>query len=367
MRQPGSSMKSYALLGMMVALALTACARLQPFNPFHARLHPPLPSFILGADISWLPEQEAAGATFWDNGKQEDLFQILKNRHFNYIRLRVFVNPKATGGYAARKSEAFCDLEHLKAMAKRVRAAGMGFLLDFHFGDTWTSPGHQAKPLAWENYNFEQLQQAVHDHAHAVTLALKAQGTPPDMVEIGNEVSDGMLFPDGKRPNWGKFAAFVKAGIAGVKEVDPDILIVMHHHLGRDNARVRDWVDRLQANGVKFDVIGLSCYEQANEGDWKNNFNDLAQRYPDKRILAAEYSAHAREVNDLIHAVPNRRAMGTFIWEPTLHRAAFFNHNGVFPPENSKTNNGGRQMGGRYETNDRIKLYDALAKQYAIR
>ena len=118
--------------------------------------------FILGADISWVPEDESDGAEYFDHSVKKDIFEILKEYKFNYVRLRLFVNPASTNGYARRRAEAFCDLEHTKAMAKRAKAAGMGILLDVHYGDTWTSPGHQDKPVAWKDFNFEQLTQAVH-------------------------------------------------------------------------------------------------------------------------------------------------------------------------------------------------------------
>jgi len=117
--------------------------------------------FILGAEVSWAPEDEVEGAEYFDHGVKKDIFEILKEYKFNYIRLRLFVNPSSTNGYARRRAEAFCDLEHVKALAKCAKAAGMGLLLDIHYGDTWTSPGHQDKPVAWKNFNFQELTQAV--------------------------------------------------------------------------------------------------------------------------------------------------------------------------------------------------------------
>ena len=110
--------------------------------------------FILGADISWLPQREAAGWTFYDAGVRKDALQILKDRKFNYIRLRIFNDPKASGGYSA---QGFCDLDHTLAMAKRVKAAGIKLLLDFHYSDTWADPGHQSKPAAWSGLDFPAL------------------------------------------------------------------------------------------------------------------------------------------------------------------------------------------------------------------
>jgi arabinogalactan endo-1,4-beta-galactosidase len=118
-------------------------------------------AFILGADISWVPEDEAAGAQYFDQGQQKDIFDILKDHGFNYVRLRIFVDPKAPNGYAARLGEAFCDLEHVKAMSRRAKAAGMGILLDFHYSDTWADPGKQFKPAAWEKLRFDDLKTAL--------------------------------------------------------------------------------------------------------------------------------------------------------------------------------------------------------------
>ncbi|HSV13926.1 MAG TPA: glycosyl hydrolase 53 family protein, partial [Tepidisphaeraceae bacterium] len=154
--------------------------------------------FILGADISWVPEDEADGATYFDHGVQKDIFQILHDNQFNMIRLRVFVHPHAPHGYAAGKAEAFCDLAHTLAMAKRAQAAGMGLLISLHYSDTWTNPEGHPKPHAWDGMTVEQLAGAVHDHTRDVLAALKDQGTPADMVAIGNEVTHGMLWPEGR-------------------------------------------------------------------------------------------------------------------------------------------------------------------------
>jgi arabinogalactan endo-1,4-beta-galactosidase len=284
--------------------------------------------FILGAEISWAQEDEADGAQYFDHGVRKDIFQIFKSYGFNYIRLRLFVNPASPGGYASGRSEAFCDLDHVKVLARRAKAADMKTLLDIHYGDTWTSPGKQAKPAAWRDLEFPALAKAVHDFTYQSVRDLKQNGTTPDMVQIGNEISDGMLFPDGSRGHIDQFAELVKAGIAGVHEVDPKIKIMLHHHLGRSNERMRDWIDQFLARGVEFDVIGMSCYAQAQEGDWKRNFDDLATRYPKLGLIAVEYSARKRYVNDLIFNAPDKKGLGTFIWEPTRHREALFNRNG---------------------------------------
>jgi arabinogalactan endo-1,4-beta-galactosidase len=285
--------------------------------------------FILGADVSWTLEDEAAGATYYDHGVKMDIFDILKKYKFNYIRLRLFVNPGAPGGYSGRGREAFCDLPHVVTLAKRAKAAGMGLLLDIHYSDTWSSPGSQKKPAAWANLSFPDLTKAVHDFTYNAIYTMGTNDVAPNMVQIGNEISGGMLFPDGRASNWDNFAALLKAGIAGAKEAQPSIKIALHHHLGRSNDVMRNWLDNLISRGVNFDIIGMSCYAQAKEGNWQTNFDDLAKRYPDKQQLVLEYSAQKRYLNDLMFDTPDNKGLGTFVWEPTRHREALFDKNGV--------------------------------------
>ena len=123
-----------------------------------------------GADISFVQQQEDQGRTFKDNGVQKDIFDILKSHNFNYIRLRIFHNPKDPNGYSQK---GYCDLPHTLQMAKRIKAAGEKFLLDFHYSDTWADPGKQFKPQAWQNLSFDELTKAVEDWTKEVIAALQ--------------------------------------------------------------------------------------------------------------------------------------------------------------------------------------------------
>jgi arabinogalactan endo-1,4-beta-galactosidase len=358
--------------------------------------------YYLGADISWLLEDEAQGATYWDRGVRKDLLAILKSYRFNSIRARLFVNPSAPGGYSRG---GFCDLEHTKKLATRIRAAGMNFLLDFHYADTWTSPGHQSKPAAWASYNFDQLVNAVHDWTKTVLEALQANDSPPQMVQIGNETTDGILFPDGRMSDFDKFAELVNAGCKAAREVDPKIRVAVHNSLGREDLTMRTWVDGFLQRKTDFDIIGMSCYAEAEPGQLQATFNDLAVRYPHLSLMALEYSHKKRYVNDAMFNAPNGRGQGTFIWEPTRWREAIFDKGGVnagdddnnkphlpasaLPPDPSAvqepaaalppppppptpppTTMPGRRRrfnrGGRYDTNSYILLYPEMAKAYGL-
>lgn len=192
---------------------------------------------ILGADISFLPELESRGIKFSDNGIPKDAIQILKDHGFNYVRLRIFNDPAAPKGYSPGKG--FCDLEHTKAMAKRIKAAGMKFLLDFHYSDTWADPGKQFKPSAWEGEDFTALKQSIYDFTTKVMTELKDQGTTPDMVQVGNEINHGMIWPDGAINNLDTLAQFLYSGITAVKAVSPRTTIMLHIALGGQNSESR--------------------------------------------------------------------------------------------------------------------------------
>ncbi len=188
--------------------------------------------------------------------------------------------------------------------------------------------------------HFPDLGAVARSYENGFEAALKEQGTTPDIVSIGNEITYGMLWPDGQVgdgvdrirnfENYDNLATLLKSGITAVKEVDPSIKIMLHHHLGRREIHefALGWLDNLLARDVQFDIIGMSCYAQAKEGDWKQNFDDLAMRYPHHDLVIAEYSARKEYLNELIYNAPNKMGLGTFIWEPTRHREALFDQNG---------------------------------------
>ena len=301
---------------------------------------------MLGADISFLPQLESRGIKFSDNGVQKDAIEILKDHGFNYIRLRIFNNPVAAKGYSPQKG--FCDLEHTKQMALRIKKAGLKLLLDFHYSDYWADPQQQNKPSAWEGLTDEKLALALKDYTKEVIVALKSQETLPDMVQIGNEINHGMVWPDGHIGNPDQLARLIKAGADGVKEVDPLIIIMLHVALGGQNDESVFWLDNMIARGVKFDIIGLSYYPRwhGTLSDLKNNMLDLIKRY-NKDINLVEYSQKKEEVNDIVFNLPNGRGKGTCIWEPLSTWEQIFDKDG--------------------KSNDLIKTYDKIAGQYLLK
>jgi arabinogalactan endo-1,4-beta-galactosidase len=282
---------------------------------------------IMGADISFLPQLEDKGIQFFDHGIQKDAIQILKDHGFNYIRLRIFNDPAADSGYSPEKG--FCDLEHTKAMAQRIKMAHMKFLLDFHYSDTWADPGKQFKPAGWEEFNFSQLKLAIYDYTKNVLSALKAQGTSPDMIQVGNEINHGMLWPDGNFSHPDSLAAFLKEAIRAVKDVDPSVPVMLHIACGGQNKESRDFIDKMLARHVSFDLIGESYYPQwhGTLEQLDSNLKDLSARYK-QDIVVVEYSRHKKEVNDIVFDLPDQKGRGTFIWEPLNTWESIFDKGG---------------------------------------
>ena len=298
---------------------------------------------MLGADISFLPQLEDRGIKFSENGVEKDAIQILKEHGFNYVRLRIFNNPARDSGYSPGKG--FCDLPHTLQMAKRVKAAGMKLLLDFHYSDYWADPGKQYKPAAWRNLNFTDLKQALHDYTKEVITALKDQGTTPDMVQIGNEINHGIVWPEGYVSNIDSLAQLIKAGTAAVKSVDPTIIMMLHIALGGQNEESVFFIDQMLSHGVHFDVIGQSYYPKwhGTLDDLQNNLNDLVRRYG-RDVILVEYSQKKQEVHKIVFDLPNGRGKGTCIWEPLNTWESVFDRQG--------------------KSNEFLKLYDEFSKMY---
>ncbi len=301
---------------------------------------------VLGADISFLPELENKGMRFRENGQEYDAIQLLKKHGINYIRLRLFHEPGRENGYAPGKG--FCDLPHTLAMARRVKAAGMKLLLDFHYSDYWADPGKQYKPSAWEQADFNLLEDSLYQYTRRVMEALAAQGTLPDMVQVGNEINHGMLWPEGSIQHPDSLARLIRAGSAAVKAVSPGTRLLLHVALGGQQDESVFFFDEMIRRQVPFDIIGLSYYPKwhGTPDDLSDNMHDLLRRYG-KDIIVVEYSSHKEEVNRRVFALPGGKGKGSFIWEPLNTWEKIFDEQG--------------------NANHWLGLYDSLSRQYLQR
>ena len=327
------------------------------------------PSFYIGADITNAQSSSAAA--------QDSLLTLMKAHGFNAIRARTFVDPKASDGYD--KTNGYADIAHTVTWGKKIKDNGMAYLVDFHYSDNWADPGKQCVPVAWQNLaTIAELASAVHDYTKDAITKLIAGGARPDMVQIGNETTPGMLIhrcdsgglPTGNNPitgstsNWTNLGMLLKAGVAAVREVDPAILVSLHIDRGNAYATTKTWIDNAIKQGVVFDAFGESCY-QRYQGDvnsipntvkgWTDTFMMLATTYPQIKFFAAEYGPLQREINDVLFNLPNNQGIGTFNWEPATNGDWNTGH-ALFT-----------RSGNTYTAQPDLSMYDQMKTAYASR
>lgn len=282
--------------------------------------------FARGADIGWLSEMEASGRRFYnDEGQELDLLDILKEHCINSIRLRVWVDP--ANGWSGEDDVAY--------LAKRAADKGFRIMIDFHYSDNWADPGKQFKPAAWENYSVPQLTQAVYDHTYEVLNRLKSEGVTPEWVQIGNETSDGMLWPEGRASEGGmtNYAGFVTSGHQAAKAVFPDIITIAHVANGFDNGLFRWNIGGIINNGAQFDAIAMSLYPEPN--NWQtltqqclSNMQDMVSRYNKPVVISeigmsvsatTEAKAYVEDIIAKNMSLTNNMGLGVFWWEPQAY------------------------------------------------
>ena len=245
--------------------------------------------YIKGVDLSVVAEVEELGAKYYDNGVQGDIFDILKNYGVNSVRLRLWNDPYTEDGvpYGAGTN----DLEVYKKLSKRAMDHGMSILLDYHYSDFWADPGKQRVPKAWRGMDADQLEQAVYDYTRETLLEMKDAGVLPQLVQVGNELTNGLMWPLGQKPEYDNIAKFVSAGIRAVRSVDSDIPVMIHLDNGGNNPMYVDWFDHYMERGENFDIIGMSYYPfwHGTMKELETNMRDMADRYG-KKIVIAEVS-----------------------------------------------------------------------------
>ena len=223
--------------------------------------------FIAGADVSHLTFFEERGIVYRDGGQAQDALVLLKQRGLNCARLRLFTSSPLQAQVDPYNS--INNLEYTLPLAGRAKRAGLQLLLDFHYSDSWADPGKQTKPAAWTNLTFAQLEQQMYDYNSNTIATFKAAGLMPEYVQVGNEIIQGVLWPDGKvggssdtPAQWQKFGTLMKAAIRGIKDAAGDQLpkIMIHIDRGGDWAGTRWFFDNLRQQQVDFDIIGQSYY-----------------------------------------------------------------------------------------------------------
>ncbi|MEV4135613.1 glycosyl hydrolase 53 family protein [Dactylosporangium sp. NPDC049742] len=208
---------------------------------------------MLGGDVSSLQRSNDLGVKYYDaNGSQKNALDILKGAGMNYVRLRVWNNPAS--GYN-NPTKVF-------SYAKEVKSRGMKLMIDLHYSDTWADPGNQWKPAAWSSHGIQQLQKDVYDYTYWICNTLKAQGTTPDSIQIGNEINVGMLWNDGyvSNSNFYNLGLLLKSGYNAVKACNSGTQVIIHTANSDSVAHLTWFYDGISNQGVKWDITGLSYY-----------------------------------------------------------------------------------------------------------
>ena len=328
MAQKQTDMKRFFYLPLMLLVVLAGC--------YH-RTDSPRGTWARGCDLSWLSEMERDGMKFYNDANDAndaDCIELLRGMGMNAVRLRVWVNHK-TG---------WSNKEDMVYLAKRASKSGMRIMIDIHYSDFFADPSHQTIPEAWQHYDYETMCEAVREHTLDVLYALKEVGVKPEWVQIGNETPNGMLWPLGKverlkvkgerDEGWKHYAGFTRVGYEAAKEAFPDITVIVHV----DNAyERRDWFwESMQANGGKWDMIGLSHYPMMsawNGGKSWQEMNELAEENIKRlihdwhcKVMIAEIGMYANNPESehvmadfVARAQSIDSCAGIFYWEPEVY------------------------------------------------
>ncbi len=280
--------------------------------------------FANGADVSWLPQMEAAGYVFKDHsGTKMNCLDILKEEGINAIRIRAWVNPK--GGY--------CNTQYVTSLAHRADSMGFNVLIDFHCSDTWADPGHQTIPAAWANDSLPQLLTDLYNYIYGVMDTLKLNGIVPKWVQIGNETNNGMMWPLGNAQNhMDNFAKMIDTGYAAVKAVDSTTQVIVHLSNGNDDSMYRWMFDGLKSNGARWNIIGMSVYPFWANLPWAVDdslalitMKDMISRYNTKVMVVEAGYLYNQPIDanhyllDLIAKTKSVGGLGVFYWEPECY------------------------------------------------
>ena len=290
---------------------------------------------IAGADVSFLRQMEGNGVAFKDAGVARPGLRILKDHGYTWVRLRVMVNPISLPN----------DLAYAIASAKDAKALGFKVLLDFHYSDDWADPQHQSTPRAWAALSHKKLVKATYAYTRDTIKAFRNAAVMPEMVQVGNEVTVGMMWPDGRLPGeWPNFADLLLAGIHGVdagkgKAARPAIMI--HIDKGGNQAATKWFLDNLAKYHVPYDVVGQSYYPwwqgsldelKANLAftwdtyhkdvvvvetayDWRTgeNFKGKPAPFPETPDGQRDFLA---ALDQAVREAPGGKVRGLFWWEP---------------------------------------------------
>jgi arabinogalactan endo-1,4-beta-galactosidase len=296
---------------------------------------------MLGADISAMQRTLDLGYKYYNSaGVQADPHDLLKSAGVNYARFRVWNSPAS--GYN-NKAKVLIGV-------KNAKAKGLKVLVDLHYSDRWADPGSQNKPAAWSGHTISQLETDVYNYTYDICNSLKAQGTTPDSIQIGNEINVGMLWNEGKVVNnsFTNLAKLLKAGYNAVKACNAGTQVFIHTANANSMTNARWFYDGIKAAGVSWDVTALSyyCYWHGSMSNMTSVVADMKNRYGKSVVIVetaypfteanadsqpnnasgpslcgfpATWAGQAQAFTAIQNAARSGGAIGVFYWEPTWY------------------------------------------------
>lgn len=313
--------------------------------------------YAFGVDVSFVKQRVDQGREYRDADEVKHPWVIFRDHGYNWGRVHLCNDP------VQRLPQ---TLDYVMASGQALKQHGLKFLLDLMFSNGWANPTMQPTPSRWVDMRHEQRVQAVYEFCRDALTALRDAKAMPDMVQVGNEIGNGFLWPDGrlypeqdKPSNWSHVADYLKAGIKGIREAagGQPIKIMLHVDHGGDVSLTRGFFDQMKERGVEYDVIGLSFYPWSHGTllDLRDNLHATALRF-NKPIIVVEtgyYFQPSRSfekiappfpetpegqrqwleaVNDIVMNTPNGLGRGVYWWEPMMRGRGYFDADGRAMP-----------------------------------
>ena len=309
--------------------------------------------YCFGLDLSFVKSAEERGTVYYDtDGTAKSPWEIFRTHGYNWARLMICNEPSNLGQ----------GIDYVVKGARELKKYNYHFALDYMISDGWSNPMTQPVPKTWKDMSPTQMEKAMYDFVYSTMKRLKDEGLMPEIVQVGNEISNGTLWPTGRvfygdekkdQSNWRQFTNYLKAGIKAIRDVDTEhkVRIMLHLDFGGDVNFSETFFTMMQKHKVDYDIIGFSFYPWSHGTlmDLRDNLAFCINKFK-KPVIVVEtgyYSVPSQyfgrkgiksafpetpegqkqwfqAVNEIVMAAPDNMGLGVFWWEPMFRGRGFF-------------------------------------------